>query len=428
MNTNTNLSKGTWLQLNERRTVRTGLLLLLLLTLPAVVQAQFNYTTNNGAISITKYTGPGGAVTIPSSTNGYPVTSIGDQAFYGRNQVTSVTIPDSVTSIGAWAFENCSSLINVTLPGSLASLPHGVFLYCTSLTGVTIPSTVTTIGEYLFSGCSSLASIRVPDSVTSIGLQAFGGCSSLTNVVIGKGVTSMELDVFAGCSSLTAITVNPQNSNYSSVAGVLFNKNWTTLIQYPAAKAGDYTITNSVTSIGDEAFRGCARLTSVTLGDGVTHIGNDVFDSCCWLTSVTIGKSVTSIGDFAFIFCGNPLGIYFKGNVPSVGRQLFADDIRVTIYYLPGTTGWGTTFCGWPAVPWRPQVRTTDASFGVRTNRFGFNITWASDMVVVVEACTDLANPTWSPVGTDTLTGGSSYFSDPQWTNYPARVYRLRSP
>src|ERR1039457_404017 len=144
MNTKVNLSKGTWLQLNERRAARTAImLLLLLLTLPAVVQAQFTFTTNNGAITITKYTdhvgyGYGGAVTVPSTTNGYPVTSIGDSAFYGCNQVTNVTIPDSVTSIGAWAFENCSSLTNVTLPGSLASLPDGVFENCTSLTTVTI--------------------------------------------------------------------------------------------------------------------------------------------------------------------------------------------------------------------------------------------------------------------------------------------------
>ncbi|MHB8522712.1 MAG: hypothetical protein ACYDH9_18400, partial [Limisphaerales bacterium] len=76
---------------------------------------------------------------------------------------------------------------------------------------------------------------------------------------------------------------------------------------------------------------------------------------------------------------------------------------------------------------WSPQVLTTGAGFSVRTNQFGFTITWASDRGIVVEACTDLAHPTWSPVGTNTLTGGSSYFSDSQWTNHPTRLYRLRS-
>jgi hypothetical protein len=95
---------------------------------------------------------------------------------------------------------------------------------------------------------------------------------------------------------------------------------------------------------------------------------------------------------------------------------------------LPGITDWGSTFGGRPMVLWNPQVQTSDASFGVRTNRFGFTITGTSGLVIVVEACTNLANFTWSPLGTNTLTGGSSYFSDPQWTNYPARFYRLRSP
>jgi hypothetical protein len=73
-------------------------------------------------------------------------------------------------------------------------------------------------------------------------------------------------------------------------------------------------------------------------------------------------------------------------------------------------------------------VQTRHASFGVRTNRFGFTLNGASNLVVVVEACTNLANPSWSRVETNTLTGGSSYFSDPQWTNYPGRFYRLRMP
>jgi hypothetical protein len=79
-------------------------------------------------------------------------------------------------------------------------------------------------------------------------------------------------------------------------------------------------------------------------------------------------------------------------------------------------------------VLWNPQVQTSGASFGVRTNRFGFNITGTSGLVVVVEACTNLANPTWSPVQTITLTGGPVYFSDPRWTNYTRRFYGLGGP
>jgi len=141
---------------------------------------------------------------------------------------------------------------------------------------------------------------------------------------------------------------------------------------------------------------------------------------------VTIPNSVTGIGANAFFYCTNLTDIYFQGNAPGVGSSAFSGDTNATAYYLPGTTGWSD----FSAVLWLPQILISDASFGVRTNRFGFTISWANGMTVVVEACTNLANHTWSPVSTNTLTNGTSYFSDPQWTNYTRRFYRLcqRSP
>jgi hypothetical protein len=111
---------------------------------------------------------------------------------------------------------------------------------------------------------------------------------------------------------------------------------------------------------------------------------------------------------------------------------VFSGDHHAMVYYLPGTTGWGATFDGRPTVLWNPQAQN-DASFGVQNNQFGFNITGSSNLVIVVEACNDFANPVWQPVQTNTLntfigTNGTSYFSDPQWANYPARFYRFRSP
>jgi hypothetical protein len=102
----------------------------------------------------------------------------------------------------------------------------------------------------------------------------------------------------------------------------------------------------------------------------------------------------------------------------------------VTIYYLPGTTGWSafSTATGVPIVPWflpNPVVLNNEPSFGVQTNQFGFNISWATNASVVVQACTNLANPVWLPVVTNTLTNGTFYFSDANWTNYHNRFYRL---
>jgi hypothetical protein len=133
------------------RTARaTGLLLLALFTLPAVVRAQFTYTTTNGTITITGYTGPGGAVTIPDMINGLTVTSIGYQAFYNGYILqpyilTSITIPDSVTNIGALAFAWCNRLSAVTLGNGLVSIGSDAFASCSSLASITIPNSVTSI-------------------------------------------------------------------------------------------------------------------------------------------------------------------------------------------------------------------------------------------------------------------------------------------
>jgi hypothetical protein len=152
------------------------------------------------------------------------------------------------------------------------------------------------------------------------------------------------------------------------------------------------------------------------------------FYVCSSLTSLIIPNSVTSIEGGAFSGCTNLTGAYFEGNAPSDGGDVFLDDSGATVYYLPGTTGWSTNFAGLPTTVWQPQVQASDANFGVQTNQFGFNINWASGMTVVVEASTSLATPNWTPVSTNTLTSGSSYFSDPQWTNYSSRFYRVRSP
>jgi hypothetical protein len=367
--------------------------------------------------------GRGGNYVIPNS-----VTSIGEFAFYACHTLTSVTIQNGVTSIGIEAFSFCNSLTNVTIPNSVISIGRYAFGYCTSLTNVMIGNSVTSIGNGAFSSCTSLTSVTIPNSVTNIGNTAFSFSTSLTN-----------------------ISVDASNMFYSSLEGVVFNKAQTTLFQFPVGRGGAYaipgsvtsigeaafyycprlasvTIPNSVTSLGNQAFSYCISLTSVTIGNSVTNIGSEAFAGCTSLTSVTIPNSVTSIGSDAFYDCTSLTGVYFQGNALSVGSSVFLDAYNVTVYYLPGTTGWGTTFGGRPAVLWNPLMQTGDASFGVRTNRFGFTITGASNLVLVVEAATNLANPAWTPVGTNTLTGGSSYFSDPGPRNHPARFYRLRSP
>lgn len=321
----------------------------ILLSTPLAANAQqygdFTYTSDGAAITITGYTGPGGAVTIPATITALPVTAIADFAFQNKPSLTSITIPGSVTFIGNFVFRGCTSLASATIGNGVTSIGDYAFNSCTSLTSLTIGNSVLSIGNYVFSGCTDLASVTIPGSLTSMGNYAFSGCISLASVTIG----------------------------------------------------------NSLTSIGHYAFSGCTRL-----------------------TSVTIPSSVTFIGDMAFAYCASLAAVFFKGNPPVTYSTEFAYASN-TVYYLPGTTGWGATFDGRPTSLWNPLMQTGGPSFGVGPAGFGFNITGTADIPIVIEAATSLAN-SWVPLESLNLTNGAFYFSDPNWTNYPARFYRIRSP
>ena len=205
-----------------------------------------------------------------------------------------------------------------------------------SITSVIIENGVTSIGELALYKCYRFASMTIPNSVTSIGSAAFCYCNNLTSVTIPNSVTSIGNGAFASCSSLTSIDVASDNPNYCSVDGVLFNKDKTKLIQYPASGT-EYTIPNSVTSIADDAFYGCSSLTTVTIPNSVTSIGDVAFAYCSGLTAVTIPNSVTSIGNYAFDNCSSLTSVTIPNSVTSIGDGAFAYCSSLTSVEIPNS-------------------------------------------------------------------------------------------
>ena len=264
----------------------------------------------------------------------------------GKNQRTYV-IPSSVTGIVNWAFADCRSLTRITIPSSVTFIGESVFEGCSSLTSVTIPSSVTAILFCTFAECSSLTNVTIPSSVTFIGGYAFLNCNSLTSINIPSSVTQIGdyggfwfefYEAFEGCSSLTSITVDARNFEYSSVDGVLFDKNKETLIRYPQGKnQRTYVIPSSVTSIDHYAFSGCGNLTSVTIPSSVTAIGYCAFYDCNSLTSVTIPSSVTAILFSTFSGCSSLTSVTIPSSVTEIGYGAFYGCNRLTGVNIPSS-------------------------------------------------------------------------------------------
>ncbi len=237
----------------------------------------------------------------------------------------STTIPESVTSIGNYAFYCCIGLTSINIPNSVATIGKVSFYGCSGLTSVTIPNSVISIGSEAFKYCRNLVSVNIPSSVTTIDSQAFYECSSLTSLFIPKSVSSIGSYAFADCSSLSSIVVeegNPVCDSRENCNAIIGTPNSTVpnILLYGCKNT---TIPNSVTSIGESAFRSCSGLTSINIPNSVTSIGASAFSDCTGLTSITIPDSVYSIGSNAFNGCSNLTSIVTPESLTDIGVNAF---------------------------------------------------------------------------------------------------------
>lgn len=234
----------------------------------------------DGSTEIIRYTGTVEHLKIPAELDGYPVTSIGDDAF--RNY----SFPDILDD----EFSNCDNLTSVNLPNS-----------------------VTSIGDHAFSDWDSLTSINLPNSITCISGNPF--CS---------------------CNHLRAIRVSPTHPFLATIDGVLFEKSTKTLLCHPCSLDNStYAIPEGIISIGKSAFESCDKLTSVSLPDSITTIGDSAFAWCDSLTSINLPNSVTCIGKGAFRFCIRLINLSLPNSVTSIGGLAFRSCLSLTSINLP---------------------------------------------------------------------------------------------
>ncbi len=305
-------------------------------------RSPFIFTTNNGAITVTEYTGPGGDVVIPDSIGGLPVTGIGCKLFSNKKMQkigisSSITHMEPLTSShshsavvafhidpdnpvfksdgnGVWYSKNGDTLIAYP-PGRRGEYE--------------IPDHVTTIGPNAFHG-AMISRLVIPGSVRKIDSSAFTYCRLLTEVNIPASVELIQANPFSNCDKLSAIHVDERNPFYFCREGVLFDKTGVHLIAYFAGKAGSFTIPEGVRVIKHAAFRGCYGLVEITVPSGVNRIENFVFGECYNLSAIR-----------------------FEGDAPQLGQAAsFDQGTWPTVYYRPGKKGWGPTFCGRPTAVW----------------------------------------------------------------------------
>ena len=256
-------------------------------------------------------------------------TIIRANAFSYDTSLKSVTISSGVNRLCDYAFYKCTALTTVELGEGLETMEGSVFRYCSSLEKVSFPESLVNIYGNTFDSCSKLDNVKIPNNLTYIDGYVFSNCSSLKNVSIGSSCKSVSTTAFLNSYSIDKITVAEDNKNFTSVDGVLYNNDKTTLVLYPKNRAGEFVVPDTVTSIADYAFDNAPKLTKVTIGENVKSVGTGAFRNCNSLETVIFKDSDTvqkTIGDYAFNNCPALTEVDFGNAVKSIGNYAFMVD------------------------------------------------------------------------------------------------------
>ena len=251
------------------------------------------------------------------------VVNIGEKAFARLDNLKNIDIPDSVTNITTLAFYRCNGLVSVQVPGSVTAIKNGTFRECNNLKKVILNEGGAKIEDSAFVFCSSLEQIKLPQSLMSIGSGAFDNCTSLISVELPDNAI-ISSNTFKECKNLSDIVISDTNNNYIVKNGILYNKNMTRILCYPAGiKDTEFFVPDTVKTIGDFAFYGTKALESINIPDSVTNIGTDAFGECSGLKEVVIPDSVTSMGEAVFYKCTSLEKVKLSVNITSPNPAVF---------------------------------------------------------------------------------------------------------
>ncbi len=270
------------------------------------------YISNGSATVIDCDASISASLVLPSDVNGNPVTSINTNAFYGRTQLTSVTLPEGILYIGKNAFYGCTQLNKIIIPTTTKSIGDYAFSKCSALKEITLSEGITEIGYYAFSECTSLAQFAFPSTVTSIDGGVFNKCSSLKKVILPNNIAQIPNSMFRNCSALEEVNIPESVTSFGDYS-----------FEYCTSLEEIY-IPDRVTRIGTYTFRGCSSLKEIVLPESLGGISASAFRECTSLKSVSI-PGIDYINENAFRNCSALSNVVLHGGTTDIAATAFAN-------------------------------------------------------------------------------------------------------
>lgn len=232
--------------------------------------------------------------------------------------ISEIIIPDSVTKINNRLFDGCKTITKVTFGSGVESVGEYAFAECTNLTQVIMNNGLKSIGSYAFYNCDGLTTISIPDSVTKLDNYSFYDCSGLTAITIPDNVVEIGNNTFYQCYNLESITVSPNNANYASETGILYNKEKTQVVLIPKRISGEIVIPAGITKIDMYMFSGCKNITKINLPETIQSIGGYAFEECTNLQSIVISNGIEGIYERAFKNCTSLKTLSFPATLKTI--------------------------------------------------------------------------------------------------------------